>query len=149
MPRFRARLERAFAEQGCVVDRHLAWQPLGTRERFLQTNRACDLMLDSLHWSGGNTALDALCSGLPLVTCPGRFMRGRQSYAMLQRLGLAEVLVTATPAAQAERVVQLLRSAGERRSLSRSIESRLPDLFEFEGARAAFVAWVRAAIEGQ
>lgn len=146
-PRFQQRLERAFEEQGCVADRHLVLQPLGTRERFLQVNRACDLMLDSLHWSGGNTALDALCSGLPLVTCPGRFMRGRQSHAMLQRLGLAEVLSCATPQAQAGRVVELLQSEQERRALSGAIGARLPDLFEFATARAAFLDWVRQAVE--
>lgn len=55
---------------------------------YLALNRLCDVMLDPCHWSGGNTALDALASGLPLVTFDGRFMRGRQSAAMLKQLGL-------------------------------------------------------------
>lgn len=45
-------------------------------------------MLDSLHWSGGNTTLDALASGLPIVTLPGEFMRGRQTAAMLNLIGV-------------------------------------------------------------
>jgi tetratricopeptide (TPR) repeat protein len=148
LERYRKRLWPVFAAYGATLEDHLLVLPLAPRDRYLQVNLACDLMLDSLHWSGGNTALDALCSGLPVVTCPGRFMRGRQSHAMLQRLGVADALSTATPAAQAERVLQLLQSDEERHALSGAIGSGLPALFEFEAARKAFVAWVRESIEG-
>jgi CRISPR-associated protein Csy1 len=146
--RFHARLQRAFAARGLDLDRHLLQLPLGSRERYLQVNRACDLMLDSLHWSGGNTALDALCSGLPLVTCPGRFMRGRQSLAMLARLELAGALSCADPATQAARVLQLLADGDERRELAGAIGTNLDLLFEAGAARDAFVGWAVGAIEG-
>jgi predicted O-linked N-acetylglucosamine transferase (SPINDLY family) len=29
-------------------------------------------MLDSVHWSGGNTSIDAIAAGLPIVTLPER-----------------------------------------------------------------------------
>jgi predicted O-linked N-acetylglucosamine transferase (SPINDLY family) len=61
---------------------------------YLRVNAVCDAMLDTLHWSGGNTSLDAIASGLPIVTLPGRFMRGRQSLAMLGILGLEELVAT-------------------------------------------------------
>jgi CRISPR-associated protein Csy1 len=59
---------------------------------YLQVNALSDVMLDTLHWSGGNTSLDAIAAGLPVVTLPGRFMRGRQSLAMLRRAGLEELI---------------------------------------------------------
>jgi predicted O-linked N-acetylglucosamine transferase (SPINDLY family) len=46
------------------------------------------LYLDSLRWSGGNTALEALAQGVPLLTWPGDTMRSRHSYAILKKLGL-------------------------------------------------------------
>ena len=49
-------------------------------------------MLDTLRWSGGNTSLDALAMGLPIVTRPGRFMRGRQSAGMLSLAGLDDLV---------------------------------------------------------
>jgi len=52
----------------------------------------CDVILDPLHWSGGRTSLDALTAGLPLVTLPGRLMRGRQSAAMLRTIGVDELV---------------------------------------------------------
>ncbi len=58
---------------------------------YLRVNALCDVFLDTLHWSGGNTTLDALAAGLPPVTLPGAYMRGRQSFAMLRMLGLEEL----------------------------------------------------------
>lgn len=59
---------------------------------YLRINMLCDTMLDTLHWSGGNTTLDALACGLPVVTLPGEFMRGRQSCGMLEYMGLNELI---------------------------------------------------------
>ena len=53
-------------------------------------------MLDTLHWSGGNTSLDALACGLPIVTLPGAFMRGRQSAAMLRLAGVETLIARDT-----------------------------------------------------
>ncbi len=64
--------------------------PFLKREDYLRVNLASDLMLDTLHWSGGNTSLDALACGLPMVTLPGRYLRGRQSAAMLRLMGAPE-----------------------------------------------------------
>jgi predicted O-linked N-acetylglucosamine transferase (SPINDLY family) len=81
------RLETTFDAHDLNPNR-LHWQPTTDRARFLQIAEACDVALDSLGFSGGNTTLDALITGLPLVTSPGEFMRGRQSMAMLQALAL-------------------------------------------------------------
>jgi predicted O-linked N-acetylglucosamine transferase (SPINDLY family) len=51
-------------------------------------------MLDTLRWSGGNTSLDAIACGLPVVTLPGRFMRARQSAAMLRLAGVPDLVAT-------------------------------------------------------
>jgi CRISPR-associated protein Csy1 len=59
---------------------------------YMRLNAACDVMLDSLHWSGGNTSIDAIAAALPVVTRPGRLMRGRQSAAMLRAMGLDELV---------------------------------------------------------
>jgi protein O-GlcNAc transferase len=61
---------------------------------YLRVNRVCDFMLDTLHWSGGNTSLDALATGLPVVTLPGEFMRGRQSAGMLDVMGITDLIAT-------------------------------------------------------
>jgi len=85
--RFRARLAAAG-----VGDDRMRMLPQCGHDDYLRINRVCDVMLDTLHWSGGNTSLDAIACGLPLVTLPGRFMRGRQSAGMLRLAGCDELI---------------------------------------------------------
>jgi predicted O-linked N-acetylglucosamine transferase (SPINDLY family) len=59
---------------------------------YLRLNTLCDAMLDTLRWSGGNTSLDAIACGLPIVTLPGAMMRGRQSAAMLALAGVGDTV---------------------------------------------------------
>lgn len=146
MDQYRERLALAFTRAGRCVDEHLVVQPLGTRERFLQVNLACDLMLDSLYWSGGNTAIDALLTGLPVVACPGATMRGRQSLAMLAQLDLDDELVVASPEAQVARVVELLGDVERRHDVSQRVRARLPALFDSEPARQSLVEWARRVV---
>ena len=68
---FEERLRRAFAAAGINTAQRWLFLPARPRDGYLQVNMACDVMVDTLHFSGGNTSLDALHAGLPIVTCPG------------------------------------------------------------------------------
>ena len=89
---FMKRLENVFDESGMEKSGQIKMLPRMAHENYLRVNMLCDVMLDTLHWSGGNTTLDALACGLPVVTMPGEFMRGRQSYGMLKCMGLNELI---------------------------------------------------------
>ena len=89
---FRERLFREFTRRGVDGPSRTVFLPRLEHADYLRVNALCDAMLDTLHWSGGNTSLDAFAAGLPLVTLPGRFMRGRQSLAMLRLAGLPELV---------------------------------------------------------
>jgi predicted O-linked N-acetylglucosamine transferase (SPINDLY family) len=54
-------------------------------------NRA-DIYLDTIGFSGFNTAFQAIECGLPVVTREGRFMRGRLASGILKRIGLQELI---------------------------------------------------------
>jgi len=53
--------------------------------RYLQV---ADVSFDPPTWSGGNTTMEALTMGLPTVTLPGEFMRGRHTYAFNKIAGV-------------------------------------------------------------
>jgi protein O-GlcNAc transferase len=89
---FMKRLESVLDESGMEKSGQIKMLPRMAHENYLRVNMLCDVMLDTLHWSGGNTTLDALACGLPVVTMPGEFMRGRQSYGMLKCMGLNELI---------------------------------------------------------
>ena len=90
--KYRARLAGAFARAGAGGVERLLMLPQCGHDDYLRINAVCDAMLDTLRWSGGNTSLDALAAGLPIVTLPGRFMRGRQSAGMLRMSGLDDLV---------------------------------------------------------
>jgi len=142
---FSRRLEAAFAARG--VDfasrtRFLKFVPHGT---YLRINELCDVMLDTLHWSGGNTSLDALATGLPMVTLPGAFMRGRQSAAMLRDLGLDE-LIAADAGDYVAKAVAIGRDRERRKALSQRIVEARPRLFEREEPVRAFEEFLARAV---
>ncbi|MFZ1765440.1 MAG: tetratricopeptide repeat protein [Candidatus Nitrotoga sp.] len=89
---FFARLAQALRARGLEPQGRGIILPSMAHDDYLRVNMLCDVMLDTLHWSGGNTTLDALACGLPVVTLPGEFMRGRQSYGMLKCMGLDELI---------------------------------------------------------
>lgn len=90
--RFRHRLRRSFEANGLDADDYCFFSPRLNFDDFLSLNMAADVMLDTFEWSGGKTTLEALSCGLPVVTCPGRFMRGRHAYAMLNQMGVGDTI---------------------------------------------------------
>ena len=133
----RLRLETTFDAHDLNPAR-LHWQPMTDRAHFLQIAQACDVALDSLSFSGGNTTLDALIINLPLVTSLGEFMRGRQSAAMLTALGL-EHCVAATEAI-AETAANFLLNRDARKAYSTVIAERLNDYLVDDAPLKALVA---------
>ena len=115
--RFRLRLERAFAARGQDAGRHVRFLPRLPQSAYLALHRVTDVYLDSLEWSGGNTTLEALNDGLPMVTLPGRFMRGRHTAAILRKAGVTGGIAR-DEREYVEIAVALGRDAALRRSMS-------------------------------
>jgi protein O-GlcNAc transferase len=88
----RERLTAAFTRHGLDAERHLVFVPPQSSPLYAGLNAACDIYLDSLDWSGGNTTLEAVAAGLPVVTQSGEFLRGRHSLAILRRMGIEDTI---------------------------------------------------------
>ena len=134
------RLERAFRARGLATANRVHWLAATSRANYLAINRNADIMLDALHWSGGNTSLDALASGLPILTSRGRFMRGRQSAFMMERLGLPGWVV---PAHQlGHMAAERLGDPDQIRQARTTITAHQDQLFSSDAARPDFLAHV-------
>ncbi len=125
---FMRRLERSFEPRDLDVRARVRVLPSLPHADFMRVNLSCDLMLDTLHWSGGNTSLDALACGLPVVTLPGAYMRGRQSAAMLRLLG-ADELVARDRSDYLAIASRIIHDASWRQSLAMRIRDAQPQLF--------------------
>jgi predicted O-linked N-acetylglucosamine transferase (SPINDLY family) len=125
------RLSRRFSARGLATAGRMKLLPNVDHTDYLRLNLACDAMLDSLYWSGGNTSLDAIACSLPIVTRPGELMRGRQSAGMLSILGLGE-LVAPTNEDYVELALRLARDVPYRENLRATIAERSARLFDQE-----------------
>ncbi|MEC8424148.1 MAG: hypothetical protein VX000_10245, partial [Myxococcota bacterium] len=134
---FRARMEQAFAAAGLELDSHVRILPrqddIGWRSLLL----AGDLFLDSPDWSGGNTTLEALALGLPVLAFPGRTMRGRHSLGIVREAGLPACLSPDTEAAWVDTAAALARDPQARAKLRRAVQAAAPRIFgDRRGTRA-------------
>jgi protein O-GlcNAc transferase len=89
---FWMRLAQVFARHGLKIDDHAVLLPRLSMAEFTAVSGLCDVFLDSIGWSGGNTTLESLVNDLPIVTLPGPTMRSRHSAAILQRMGIADTV---------------------------------------------------------
>ncbi|MGH8122760.1 MAG: hypothetical protein ACREPT_08290, partial [Rudaea sp.] len=140
----RRRLEDRLASAGIDYTQNLFWLPrLGT-DTFRALLASADVVIDALHFSGGSTSLDTLAQNTPIVTVEGRYMRGRQTAAMLRMLDLPELICTDANTAAAC-AVEIARNANQRARLRARLVERTPVLFEQDEPLRALCALVREA----
>jgi predicted O-linked N-acetylglucosamine transferase (SPINDLY family) len=85
---FRSRLERAFKALGLDAGDHCVFLPRLAPERFAAAIGQCDVVLDSIGWSGCNSILESLVHNVPIVTLAGETMRGRHAAAILEMMDI-------------------------------------------------------------
>ena len=87
---FKIRLERSFRAVGLNVDNHCVFLPRLSQDRFVAAMGQCDVVLDSIGWSGCNSILECLIHNIPIVTIAGKMMRGRHAAAILEMMEVRE-----------------------------------------------------------
>jgi protein O-GlcNAc transferase len=83
---FRARLDRAFKAVGLRAEDHFVFLPRLPPDQFVAAIGQCDVVLDSIGWSGCNSILESLVHNVPIVTFAGEMMRGRHTAAILEMM---------------------------------------------------------------
>lgn len=90
--KLRRRLEAEFARSRLDFDEFVTFMPWQDRRGFYGVLKRSQVFLDTVGFSGFNTAVQAVECGLPIVTREGRFMRGRLASGILRRMGLSELI---------------------------------------------------------
>ncbi len=86
------RIGRAFTAEGLDSSKYIRFVPWQPKADFFALLRRADVFLDTIGFSGFNTAMQAIECGLPIVTREGRFMRGKFASAILRRMQLGELV---------------------------------------------------------
>lgn len=76
-----------------IADRIL-FLPQQTYPDFLNLLAISDVMLDTFFFGGGNTTYEGIAVGIPIVTLPTKFLRGRITYACYKKLGVLDCIAS-------------------------------------------------------
>jgi len=104
----------------------LASQP---RTEFLHLLSIADVILDPFPFCGGNTSYEAIAIGAPVVTLPGKYLRGRLTHAMYNRMQMTQP-VAATPEDYFHLALQIATNAIFREEVVQAIHQTSPILFD-------------------
>jgi predicted O-linked N-acetylglucosamine transferase (SPINDLY family) len=104
-----------------------------------------DVVLDPLHFGGGNTSYQALGLGLPIVTLPGAFMRGRVTAGCYRKMGVGTCIAT-TSDEYIDLAVRLGTDAAFNAAVRAEIVAHSGALFEDENAVHEFEAFLHSAV---
>lgn len=140
----RERLQRRFATTIPEVCERIRFVPGLAQEAFMGLLASADVVLDTVHFNGMNSSLEALALARPVVTLPTGLQRGRHTQAMYRAMDIAD----ATAADAADYVAIAVRLGTEpdaRHDLSRRIAERNDVLFENRRVVAEFERFFREA----
>jgi protein O-GlcNAc transferase len=142
---FQARLDRAFQAAGLKARDHCVFLPRLAPDRFVAAIGQCDVVLDSIGWSGCNSILESLVHDLAVVTLAGDMMRGRHTAAILDRMGVRE-----TTARTLDEYVAIAgslgRSAAKRAEVSARMASSKHRVYHDRACIVALEAFLERAV---
>lgn len=122
------RLRKKFAAENVDFDACVCVVPLLDRARFFGLMERATLLLDTIGFSGFNTALQGIECGLPVLAFEGDFMRGRLASCLMRRMGLTE-LVASSEIEFAQKAVALAQDKNKLKRLRGEIVGRRAILF--------------------
>ncbi|MEH2005157.1 DUF5672 family protein [Nostoc sp.] len=140
------RLKRAFAAIGLKSEDYCVFLSIPERLDYLMINLLSDVYLDTFTWSGGNTTLEAIACNLPIVTCPGEFMRGRHSDSFLKMQGVTDTIAE-NEIEYIEIAVKLGLDPVWRRSIAEQMSQNHDRLFDDKACVAGLEAFYIQVVE--
>ncbi len=138
-----ARVTRQFEAAGLNVKDHVRFIRWLNFHEYHCLLRHATVLLDTIGFSGYNTAVQAIECGLPLVTREGQFLRGRLASAVLRRMELEELIVQ-TKTDYVSLVVKLVTDRDYRAHIRHEIQQRRSVLFDDESAMGPFQDFLKA-----
>ncbi len=88
------RLNKVFRRAGLDFHNFVQLVPWLNKQTFHGLMQRADVYLDTIGFSGFNTAMQAVECSLPIVSLKGLFMRGRLASAILERINLSELVAS-------------------------------------------------------
>jgi predicted O-linked N-acetylglucosamine transferase (SPINDLY family) len=122
-PDARVTLEQEAATRG-VDPARLVYADTVPLDMHLARHQLADLFLDTLPYGAHATAADALCAGLPVLTCRGQAFAGRVAASLLVAAELPELIAENLTAYEAK-ALALARDSNALASLKEKLKQKL------------------------
>jgi protein O-GlcNAc transferase len=132
-----ARIAKEFEAAGLNAKDHVRFVRWLNFHEYHFLLRHADVLLDTIGFSGYNTAVQAIECGLPVVTREGRYLRGRLASGVLRRMDLQE-LIAETKSEYVNLVVKLATDVLYQAHIRDEIERRRSVLFDDLSAMGPF-----------
>ena len=129
-----------------VVDR-VRFVPRRDRTGFMALLASARVVLDTPHFCGGLSSLEALSAGTPVVALPGDFMRSRVTLGLYRRMGMTD-LVAKDGDEYVDLAVRLARDDGFHAEMQRRIRALAPRLIDDPAPISEHAAFFEEAVYG-
>jgi predicted O-linked N-acetylglucosamine transferase (SPINDLY family) len=103
--------------------------------------------LDTIGFSGFNTAIQAIDCALPIVTKEGQFMRGRLAAGLLKRMGLSQLVATSDHE-YIELAVQLVKDKEYHSRITKKMTEMRSFLYEDTSVISALESFLKGNLRG-
>jgi len=130
LPRTSAAIRKQFVDEfgaAGIAEHRLRIMPNQTPHQIVDLLRDTDVYLDTFPYSGAASFMEPIAALCPMIGLRGSTQRGLQGAAMLEALGLGDMIAEDVDAYVAN-AVELARSAALRAALKQRISARLADL---------------------
>jgi predicted O-linked N-acetylglucosamine transferase (SPINDLY family) len=144
-PTFGEVLRRRWQETLQDVQERLLVLPRRSADGYVRLLASADVLLDTPHFGGANTAYDAYLAAVPVVTLPGEAPRSRYTAALHQEAGV-EGCTARTPEEYVSLSVRLGTDPRWRKEVSAEMAARAPRLFERPEPAAELASFLEDAV---
>jgi protein O-GlcNAc transferase len=142
---WRVKLTERFRRVAPDVAQRIVFIPERPLPEFMQLLQAADVILDTIHFNGMNSSLEALAVGTPVVTLPKSLQRGRHTQAMYRKMEIPDC-VAADEGSYVDIAVQIATDRGYRGELKRTILERRSVLYENSAVTREFERFFATAV---
>jgi len=143
---WREQLRQRFVRSIPDVAERICFIPARPTPEFLQLLTVVDVVLDTPHFNGMNSSLEALAVGAPLVTLPTALQRGRHTQAMYRAMEIGDCI-----AKDAQDYVDIACNLAADADFRRSVRSRILErnhvLFENDAVTREFERFFATAVQ--
>jgi predicted O-linked N-acetylglucosamine transferase (SPINDLY family) len=120
--RFEERLRKVFSHAGMDFDSHVTFEDWMSPNDFHRYLAGSTVVIDTMGFSGYNTAIQTLEVGTPFVAYEGRFMRGRLGAGVLRTIGMDDLVADSR-----EAFVSMITDVVQSSSLQQAVRARIAD----------------------